>query len=155
MPEFLPVPMQSDDTTSSTNSVTPYPISSDEVSLNPVSQLHELLMKELNTLPVYAERVSAVGKYTEYECVVSGVGLSAKGRHLLSPCRTLVRCLLPKSPPLYYNMDKWETRLGVVFKWCCYQGSRLAFSKRPLCPKTSNVPFGFHLKTNIFLTPTT
>lgn len=106
MPEFLPVPMQSDDTTSSTNSVTPSPISSDEVSLNPVSQLHELLMKELNTLPVYAERVSAaMGKYTEYECVVSGMGLSAKGRHLLSLCRALVRHLLPKSPPLYYNMD--------------------------------------------------
>ena len=89
IPEFLPVPVQSDDTGSSTHSVTPSSISSEEVPLNPVSQLHELLMKELNTLPVYAERVRAVGKYTEYECVVSGMGLSAKGRHPLSPCRAL------------------------------------------------------------------
>lgn len=74
------MPVQSDDTASSTHSVSPSSISSEEVPLNPVSQLHELLMKELNTLPVYAERVSAVGKYTEYECVVSGMGLSAKGR---------------------------------------------------------------------------
>jgi len=40
-------------------------------------------MKELHNLPVYAEHVSGVGKYVEYECVVSGKGLSAKGRHLL------------------------------------------------------------------------
>lgn len=40
-------------------------------------------MKELHSLPVYAEHVSGVGKYVEYECVVSGKGLSAKGRHLL------------------------------------------------------------------------
>ena len=151
MPEFLPVPMQSDDTTSSTNSVTPYPISSDEVSLNPVSQLHELLMKELNTLPVYAERVSAVGKYTEYECVVSGVGLSAKGRHLLSPCRTLVRCLLPKSPPLYYNMDKWET-IG----WELYSNGAVTrvlawpFPNGPFVPKPVMCPLGSTSKPTYF-----
>ena len=56
---------------------------SDNVSSNPVGQLEELFMKELHNLPVYAEHVSGVGKYVEYECVVSGKGLSAKGWHLI------------------------------------------------------------------------
>lgn len=48
-------------------------------SRNPVGQLQEVMMKEQHCLPVYAEAVESVGKYTEYICVVSAKGLSAKG----------------------------------------------------------------------------
>ena len=48
-------------------------------SRNPIGQLQEVMMKEQHCLPVYAEAVESVGKYTEYICVVSAKGLSAKG----------------------------------------------------------------------------
>ena len=46
---------------------------------NTIGQLQELMMKEQHCLPVYAEGVESVGKYTEYICIVSAKGLSAKG----------------------------------------------------------------------------
>ena len=51
---------------------------------NPVGQLQELLVKELNILPVFAERIQSAGKFKRYTCVVSAKGLSAEGKNLFS-----------------------------------------------------------------------